>query len=136
MQQNIAEELLSRVFPTPDGVSDREATEEPPTPAPHRHVIHQQAQVPHKLQANVSLRELKIWHSAWMDYEKLLHFQEQTSRTQLAYFQSCFSLEMHGTQAHAIGIGEDDDTIPVKKILEYLNVHLQCSRNITLKRDI
>ena len=43
---------------------------------------------------------------------------------------------MRRTLAHAIIIGEDDDTVPVKKVLEHLYMHLQHQRNITLRRVI
>ena len=41
---------------------------------------------------------------------------------------------MRGTLAHAVGISEDDDTIPVKRVLEHLTVHFQRQRNIALRR--
>lgn len=76
--RRVMQELLSRVLPATDGaMNDGVASGEPPVPAPRRHVSRPQVQAPHKLSPNVSLREFKIWRSAWADYEELLQLQEQ-----------------------------------------------------------
>ena len=82
-----------------------------------------QVQAPHNLSPNVSLREFKIWRSAWADHEELLQLQEQPPRTQLAHFRSCLTPEMRGTLTHAVGISKSDDSVPLKKVLDHLTVH-------------
>ena len=52
---------------------------------------------PCKLQANVSLREFKVWRSAWTDYSELMLLKDQPIKMQLAHFHSCLSSEMRST---------------------------------------
>lgn len=133
--RRVMQELLSRVLPATDGaMNDGVASGEPPVPAPRRHVSRPQVQAPHKLSHNVSLREFKIWRSAWADYEELLQLQEQPPRTQLAHFRSCLTPEMRGTLAHAVGISKSDDSVPLKRVLDHLTVHFQRQENIALRR--
>lgn len=130
------QELLSRVLTTRDGgregsanggAANEETTPRRPISRPH-------AEAPHKLSPNVSLREFKMWRSAWADYEELLQLRDQPARTQLAHFRSCLSPEMRGRLAHAVGVAEDDDTLPVREVLERLTTHFQRQRNVALRR--
>ncbi|KAG0729272.1 hypothetical protein GWK47_030683 [Chionoecetes opilio] len=41
---------------------------------------------------------------------------------------------MRGTLAHAVGIAEDNDTLPVKEVLDRLTIHFQRQRNVALRR--
>ncbi|KAG0721036.1 Retrovirus-related Pol polyprotein from transposon opus [Chionoecetes opilio] len=132
--RRVMQELLSRVLATRDGASGGVADVGTPIPAPRHHVSRPQAQAPHKLSPNVSLREYKVWRSAWADYEELLQLREQPVRTQLAHFRSCLTPEMRGTLAHAVGIVEDNDTLPVKEVLDRLTIHFQRQRNVALRR--
>ncbi|KAG0724087.1 hypothetical protein GWK47_041385 [Chionoecetes opilio] len=112
------QELLSRSLATRDGASGGVADVGAPIPAPRHHLTRPdttQVQAPHKLSPNVSLREYKVWRSAWADYEELLQHREQPVRTQLVHFRLCLTPEMGCTLAYAIGIAEDDDTLPVKE---------------------
>ncbi|KAG7177266.1 hypothetical protein Hamer_G000546 [Homarus americanus] len=45
--------------------------------------------LPHKLYPYVTLREFKVWRSAWSDYEGLLQLRNQPHQTQLAHLRSC-----------------------------------------------
>ncbi|KAG0722364.1 Transposon Ty3-I Gag-Pol polyprotein [Chionoecetes opilio] len=132
--RRVMQELLSRVLATRDGASGGVADVGTPIPAPRHHVSRPQAQAPHKLSPNVSLREYKVWRSAWADYEELLQLREQPVRTQLAHFRSCLTPEMRGTLAHTVGIAEDNDTLPVKEVLDRLTIHFQRQRNVALRR--
>ncbi|KAG7160416.1 hypothetical protein Hamer_G001658 [Homarus americanus] len=64
--------------------------------------------LPHKLSSDATLREFKVWRSAWSDYEELLHLRNQPHRTQLAHLRSCLTPEMRSTLAHAIAELADD----------------------------
>ena len=82
----------------------------------------------------MSVREYKVWRSAWSDYKELLQLSDQPASTQLTHFRSCLTPEMRGTLVHAIGIPEDDDTTDVGDILDSVHKHFQRQRNVTLRR--
>ncbi|MPD01831.1 hypothetical protein E2C01_097376 [Portunus trituberculatus] len=120
-QNATIQQLMSQVLVPRYDATDGDATV--PQPAPRRHVSRPHAQPPHKLSPDSSLRELKVWRSAWSDYEELLQRHDQPVRTQFAHFRSCLTPEMHGTLAHAVGIAEDDNNTPVGDIL--VHAHFQ-----------
>ena len=74
----------SSSIPAPDSA----ATARPKPPS---------AIAPCKLQGNVSLREFKVWRSAWTDYSELMLLKDQPIKMQLAHFRSCLSSEMRST---------------------------------------
>lgn len=129
------QELLSLVLTARDGEGEGAAKEgTASTKSTLRLPISRsQAETPHKLLLNVSLREFKVWRSAWADYDEL-QLREQPARAQLAHFHSCLSPEMRGMLTHTVRIAEDDATLLVREVTELLTSHFQCQRSVDLRR--
>ncbi|MPC48364.1 hypothetical protein E2C01_042134 [Portunus trituberculatus] len=60
--------------------------------------------------------------------------RSSTTLLQRCRQKSCHTPEMRRTLAHAVGISEDDDGVPVKRVLEHLTLHFQRQRNFALRR--
>lgn len=63
----------------------------------------------------------------------MVQLQGQPTRTQLAYFYSCLTPEMRSKLAHAIRIGEDDNSLSVNNVLNHMTEHFQRQRNVALR---
>ena len=122
--QSRREDILVRALADLKGSSSTEST----TQRFHRSPA---LTLPSKLQTSVSLREFRIWRSAWDDYAKLSHAGNLKNEEQVAEFRMCLSDSMREVVQHAIGVADGDD---VDAILDKIDAHLRSQKNIAIDR--
>ena len=98
-----------------------------------RDATHAKARPPEQMSAEITLRDLSAWRSAWEDFAEIEQISRFPERQQRAMLRINLTVEMRAVLQIAIGIDSDED-ISVATILDQFQEYVHAKRNVTLDR--